>query len=118
MARFDSFKHEPVDESVVIVNNYIEARRRGQQLREQELARQTGSQTIERRVKNVISEQLGINSDIANCSSFVDDLGADSLDVVELVMGLEEEFELEISDEEAERIVNVQLAIEYINTNY
>ncbi|MCK4840341.1 MAG: acyl carrier protein [Methylococcales bacterium] len=72
---------------------------------------------IEERVKKIVAEQLGVNDDIANDASFVDDLGADSLDTVELVMALEEEFECEIPDEEAEKITTVQLAIDYINTN-
>jgi len=63
-------------------------------------------------------EQLGVKQEeISNESSFVDDLGADSLDTVELVMALEEEFETEIPDEEAEKITTVQLAIDYINKN-
>jgi acyl carrier protein len=70
---------------------------------------------IEQRVKKVVAEQLGVNeADIKNESSFVEDLGADSLDTVELVMALEEEFECEIPDEEAERITTVQQAIDYI----
>jgi acyl carrier protein len=73
---------------------------------------------IEQRVKKIVAEQLGVNeADIKNESSFVDDLGADSLDTVELVMALEEEFECEIPDEEAEKITNVQQAIDYINKN-
>jgi len=72
---------------------------------------------IEERVKKIVAEQLGVKEDIANDASFVDDLGADSLDTVELVMALEEEFECEIPDEEAEKITTVQLAIDYINTN-
>ena len=72
---------------------------------------------IEERVKKIVSEQLGVKDEIANDASFVDDLGADSLDTVELVMALEEEFECEIPDEEAEKITTVQLAIDYINTN-
>lgn len=72
---------------------------------------------IEERVKKIVAEQLGVKEDITNDSSFVDDLGADSLDTVELVMALEEEFECEIPDEEAEKITTVQLAIDYINTN-
>ncbi len=73
---------------------------------------------IEQRVKKIVSEQLGANeADVKNASSFVDDLGADSLDTVELVMALEEEFDCEIPDEEAEKITTVQLAIDYINTN-
>ena len=72
---------------------------------------------IEERVKKIVAEQLGVKEDIANDASFVDDLGADSLDTVELVMALEEEFECEIPDEEAEKITTGQLAIDYINTN-
>ncbi len=72
---------------------------------------------IEERVKKIVAEQLGVKDDIANDASFVDDLGADSLDTVELVMALEEEFECEIPDEEAEKITTVQLAIDYINEN-
>ena len=69
---------------------------------------------IVERVKKIVAEQLGVNEgDIKNESSFVDDLGADSLDTVELVMALEEEFECEIPDEEAEKITTVQLAIDY-----
>jgi len=70
---------------------------------------------IEQRVKKIVAEQLGVNeADIKNDSSFVEDLGADSLDTVELVMALEEEFECEIPDEEAEKITNVQQAIDYV----
>ena len=73
---------------------------------------------IEQRVKKIVAVQLGANeADVKNASSFVDDLGADSLDTVELVMALEEEFDCEIPDEEAEKITTVQLAIDYINTN-
>ncbi|WP_303785500.1 acyl carrier protein [Azovibrio restrictus] len=73
---------------------------------------------IVERVKKIVAEQLGVNeADIKNESSFVDDLGADSLDTVELVMALEEEFECEIPDEEAEKITNVQQAIDYILAN-
>ncbi|MEO1898528.1 MAG: acyl carrier protein [Methylococcales bacterium] len=72
---------------------------------------------IEERVKKIVGEQLGVKDDIANDASFVDDLGADSLDTVELVMALEEEFECEIPDDEAEKITTVQLAIDYVNTN-
>lgn len=72
-------------------------------------------ENIEQRVRKIVSEQLGVNeADIKNESSFVDDLGADSLDTVELVMALEEEFECEIPDDEAEKITNVQQAIDYI----
>ncbi len=72
--------------------------------------------TIEERVKKIVVEQLGVSEDeVNNDSSFVDDLGADSLDTVELVMALEEEFDTEIPDEEAEKISTVQTAIDYIN---
>ncbi len=75
-------------------------------------------ENIEQRVKKIVAEQLGVNeSEIKNESSFVDDLGADSLDTVELVMALEEEFECEIPDEEAEKITSVQQAIDYVNTH-
>ncbi|MEH6455406.1 MAG: acyl carrier protein [Cocleimonas sp.] len=71
---------------------------------------------VETRVKNVVVEQLGVEeSEVTNAASFVDDLGADSLDTVELVMALEEEFGTEIPDEEAEKITTVQLAIDYVN---
>lgn len=74
--------------------------------------------TIEERVKKIVAEQLGVKlEDVTNEASFVDDLGADSLDTVELVMALEEEFELEIPDEEAEKISKVQNAIDYITAN-
>ena len=70
----------------------------------------------EDQVRSIIAEQLGIKVDeINNDASFVDDLGADSLDTVELVMALEEEFETEIPDEEAEKITTVQNAIDYVN---
>jgi acyl carrier protein len=70
------------------------------------------------RVKKIVSEQLGLGEDeIATEASFVDDLGADSLDTVELVMALEEEFGCEIPDDEAEKITTVQEAITYINNN-
>ncbi|MDA9368023.1 acyl carrier protein [Flavobacteriaceae bacterium] len=74
--------------------------------------------SIEDRVKKIVAEQLGVKEDeVSNEASFVDDLGADSLDTVELVMALEEEFETEIPDDEAEKITTVQLAINYINEN-
>jgi acyl carrier protein len=73
---------------------------------------------IEDRVRKIVAEQLGVKEEEVKAeASFVDDLGADSLDTVELVMALEEEFETEIPDEEAEKITTVQLAIEYINNN-
>src|SRR5437016_13924985 len=75
-------------------------------------------ENVEQRVKKIIAEQLGVNeAEIKNQSSFVDDLGADSLDTVELVMALEEEFETEIPDEEAEKITTVQHAIDYIKAH-
>ncbi|PID50562.1 MAG: acyl carrier protein [Proteobacteria bacterium] len=70
---------------------------------------------IESRVKAIVAEQLGVDlEEVNNNSSFVEDLGADSLDTVELVMALEEEFDAEIPDEEAEKITTVQAAIDYI----
>ncbi len=73
---------------------------------------------IEERVKKIIIEQLGVNeSELQSEASFVDDLGADSLDTVELVMALEEEFDTEIPDEQAEKITTVQAAIDYVNSN-
>jgi len=70
------------------------------------------------RVKKVVVEQLGVDEkDVKDDSSFVDDLGADSLDAVELVMALEEEFDCEIPDEEAEKITTVTKAAEYIAAN-
>ncbi|WP_440877424.1 acyl carrier protein [Thalassotalea sp. PLHSN55] len=74
--------------------------------------------TIEERVKKITVEQLGVSEEeVKNDSSFVDDLGADSLDTVELVMALEEEFDTEIPDEEAEKITTVQAAIDYVTAN-
>ena len=74
--------------------------------------------TIEERVKKIVAEQLGVKEEeVVNAASFVEDLGADSLDTVELVMALEEEFETEIPDEEAEKITTVQAAIDYVNTH-
>ena len=73
--------------------------------------------SVEDQVRGIIAEQLGVKADeIKNDASFVDDLGADSLDTVELVMALEEEFEAEIPDEDAEKIITVQQAIDYINS--
>jgi acyl carrier protein len=79
---------------------------------------EAGMASVEERVKHIIVEQLGVDEEeVKPEASFVDDLGADSLDVVELVMALEEEFGLEISDEDAEKLANVAKAIEYIKTN-
>lgn len=72
---------------------------------------------VEVRVKNIVAEQLGVKDEVSNDASFVDDLGADSLDTVELVMALEEEFECEIPDEEAEKITTVQQAIDYVKNH-
>jgi acyl carrier protein len=73
---------------------------------------------IEARVKKIVADQLGVaEADVKNESSFVDDLGADSLDTVELVMALEEEFGTEIPDDEAEKITTVQLAIDYVTSH-
>ncbi len=70
---------------------------------------------IIKKVKEIINEQLGVDeSQITSEAKFVDDLGADSLDTVELVMALEEEFDLEISDEEAEKLTTVQKVMDYI----
>ncbi|MGE5738689.1 MAG: acyl carrier protein [Betaproteobacteria bacterium] len=75
-------------------------------------------ENIEQRVKKIVAEQLGVNeAEIKNESSFVDDLGADSLDTVELVMAFEEEFGIEIPDEDAEKITRVKEAVEYIDAH-
>ena len=74
--------------------------------------------SVEERVKQIVVEQLGVSEDeVSGDSSFVDDLGADSLDTVELVLALEEEFNCEIPDEEAEKITTVQQAIDHINSH-
>ena len=74
--------------------------------------------TIEERVKKIVVEQLGVKEDeVTPNASFVDDLGADSLDTVELVMALEEEFETEIPDEDAEKITTVQQAVDYVKSH-
>ena len=74
--------------------------------------------TIEDRVKKIVVEQLGVAEDqVTPDASFVDDLGADSLDTVELVMALEEEFDTEIPDDEAEKITTVKQAIEFVQAN-
>jgi acyl carrier protein len=74
--------------------------------------------SIEERVAKMVAEQLGVKEEeVKSSSSFVEDLGADSLDTVELIMALEEEFDTEIPDEEAGKIATVQNAIDYINAN-
>jgi acyl carrier protein len=74
--------------------------------------------SVAERVKDLVVEQLGVNAEqVTPEATFVDDLGADSLDTVELVMAFEEEFDMEIPDEEAEKIVSVGKAIEYIEKN-
>lgn len=74
--------------------------------------------SIDERVKQIVAEQLGVDADqVTNDASFMDDLGGDSLDTVELVMALEEEFDIEISDEDAEKILTVQDAIDYLGEN-
>ncbi|MFA9488822.1 MULTISPECIES: acyl carrier protein [Mannheimia] len=74
--------------------------------------------SIEERVKKIIVDQLGAKAeDVKPEASFIEDLGADSLDTVELVMALEEEFDIEIPDEEAEKITTVQSAIDYVQSN-
>ena len=72
----------------------------------------------EDKVKSIIADQLGVEADeVTNTASFTDDLGADSLDIVELVMAFEEEFDIEIPDEDAEKIVKVEDAVNYISNN-
>ena len=74
--------------------------------------------SVEERVKQIVVEQLGVKEEeVSGDASFVDDLGADSLDTVELVMALEEEFNCEIPDEEAEKITTVQQAIDYVSAH-
>ena len=74
--------------------------------------------SIEDKVKKIIAEKLSVDlEEIVPGASFVDDLGADSLDLVELIMSMEEEFDIDISDEDAEKLVTVKDAIDYINAN-
>lgn len=76
-----------------------------------------GEEVFEK-IKSIIVEQLGVQEDAVNLdSSFIDDLGADSLDIVELIMALEEEFDIEIPDSDAEKIVTVNDVVEYIKEN-
>ena len=85
---------------------------------ERKLKHRKKQMSIEERVKKIIVEQLGVKEeDVKSEASFVEDLGADSLDTVELVMALEEEFDIEIPDEEAEKITTVQSAIDYVQNN-
>lgn len=70
---------------------------------------------VEKKVKQIIAEQLGISEEeVISEASFIEELGADSLDIVELVMAMEEEFEVEIPDEDAEKLLTVQNAIDYV----
>ncbi len=70
---------------------------------------------IEKKIKQIIAEQLSISEEeVVNEASFIDDLGADSLDIVELVMAMEEEFEMEIPDEDAEKLLTVQDVLDYV----
>jgi acyl carrier protein len=74
--------------------------------------------SVEKKVKEIVAEQLGKDAnEVTNEASFIDDLGADSLDIVELVMAMEDEFGIEIPDEEAEKIKTVKDVIEYIKAN-
>ncbi|MGD9212071.1 MAG: acyl carrier protein [Desulfobacteraceae bacterium] len=74
--------------------------------------------SVEDKVKKIIAEKLSVDlSEVVAEASFVDDLGADSLDLVELIMSMEEEFDIDISDEDAEKLVKVQDAVDYINAN-
>jgi acyl carrier protein len=74
--------------------------------------------SVEDKIKKIISEKLSVDiEEVVPAASFVDDLGADSLDLVELIMSMEEEFDIDISDEDAEKLVTVQDAISYINSH-
>ena len=82
------------------------------------LSSKEDSMSVEERVQKIVCEQLGVSQEEVKLeASFIDDLGADSLDTVELVMAFEEEFEIEIPDEEAEGIATVQNAVDYISNN-
>jgi acyl carrier protein len=96
--------------------DFFPSRARQSAISPQQQETTTAMSSIEERVKKIVAEQLGVKEEEVNTeASFVEDLGADSLDTVELVMALEEEFETEIPDEEAEKITTVKLAIDYIN---
>jgi acyl carrier protein len=87
------------------------------QAREETMGKEVGKSmaAVEERIKKIIAEQLGVEEeDVVPEASFVDDLGADSLDTVELVMAFEEEFDIEIPDEDAEKILTVGRAVDYI----
>lgn len=74
--------------------------------------------SVEDKVKKIIAEKLSVDlEEVVPDAAFVDDLGADSLDLVELIMSMEEEFDIDISDEDAEKLVSVKDAIDYINAN-
>lgn len=74
--------------------------------------------SVEDKIKKIISEKLSVDiSEVVPAASFVDDLGADSLDLVELIMSMEEEFDIDISDEDAEKLVTVKDAIDYVTAN-
>ncbi|MGA1841183.1 MAG: acyl carrier protein [bacterium] len=76
------------------------------------------AETVKNKVTKIIVDQLGVNEkEVTPQASFIEDLGADSLDIVELVMALEEEFDIEISDEEAEKITKVQEAVDFIQSH-
>ena len=101
-----------------ISNNSAARKATGDTARKTVLGANKNMSSIEERVKKIVCEQLGVKEDeVKPSASFVEDLGADSLDTVELVMALEEEFETEIPDEEAEKITTVQLATDYINSH-
>lgn len=73
--------------------------------------------SVEQKVKEIVTEQLGVSAEeVTNKASFVDDLGADSLDLTELVMAMEDEFGIEIDDEESQKLLTVQDSIDYINS--
>ena len=74
--------------------------------------------SVEDKIKKIIAEKLSVDiSEVVPAASFVDDLGADSLDLVELIMSMEEEFDIDISDEDAEKLVTVKDAIDYVTAN-